>query len=71
MKPNRPINGPEGADVSGVPTRCPSCRSPEVKTTSTVVNAASYWRCEACGEVWNVGRRREASRYAPNRTWDR
>jgi hypothetical protein len=34
-----------------------------VKTTSKVANAASYWRCGACGEVWNVGRLQEAARH--------
>ncbi len=44
-------------------TRCPSCRSDDVKTTSKVVNAETYWRCCGCGEVWNVGRNRQGSRY--------
>ena len=50
-----------------VPAYCPKCRSREVTTTSKVVSAESYWRCGGCGEVWNAGRRREASGYAPVR----
>jgi transposase-like protein len=44
-----------------VPSNCPSCRSSEVSTVSKVVTAATYWRCSACGDVWNAGRRREES----------
>jgi hypothetical protein len=39
------------------------CRSSEIVTTSKAATEASYWRCTACGEVWNVGRRK-ASRYS-------
>jgi ribosomal protein L37AE/L43A len=45
------------------PDRCPECRSPRVKTTSKPITASSYWRCEACGEIWNVDRRQ------PSRQW--
>jgi hypothetical protein len=44
-----------------VPSQCPKCRSLDVTTVSKVVTAESYWRCGGCGEVWNAGRRREAS----------
>ena len=40
--------------------RCPSCRSLDLVTTSKVVSADAYWRCCACGEVWNAGRLRTA-----------
>lgn len=45
------------------PSVCPMCRSSEIKTTSKAATEASYWRCIACGEVWNVGRRK-ANRYS-------
>jgi len=45
------------------PSQCPACASPKVTTTTKVVTADTYWRCEACGEIWNAGRRRAASRY--------
>jgi len=43
------------------PTRCPSCRSNDIVTTSKVVSAEAYWRCCGCGEVWNATRLRAAS----------
>lgn len=52
------------------PAHCPTCRSQDVMTVSKVVNSASYWRCGACGEVWNAARRQEASRYT-DRRWGR
>ena len=55
--PPRPTESPTS------PTQCPACRSSSVTTTSKVVTTATYWRCEACGEVWNVTRR-EANRYS-------
>jgi transposase-like protein len=38
------------------PKTCPFCRSLNVKTTSKEVNASTYWRCAACGQIWNDGR---------------
>jgi len=48
-----------GADAPS----CPACRSRDVMTTSKVANADSYWRCIACGEVWNAARLKAGSRY--------
>lgn len=63
-------SGPAGdAPDTTAPSNCPSCRSTDVSTTSKVVNAESYWRCAACGEVWNAGRRREGNRYDSGRRW--
>jgi transposase-like protein len=39
--------------------RCPECKSPSVTTTAKHPDVDSYWRCERCGEVWNVSRRRD------------
>lgn len=50
-----------GGDVT--PARCPSCRSLDLVTTSKVVTADAYWRCCDCGEVWNAGRLRTASKH--------
>lgn len=44
---------------------CPACKSRDVTTTSKVVTSASYWRCRACGEIWNAERLEAASRYLP------
>ncbi|MGB7220333.1 MAG: hypothetical protein WBD07_16155 [Vicinamibacterales bacterium] len=38
------------------PSSCPFCRSPKIAPTSAKVDASTYWRCEACGEMWNPGR---------------
>jgi transposase-like protein len=46
------------------PSSCPACRSSDIMTTSKVVTVESYWRCGACGEVWNVTRR-ETDRPSP------
>ena len=44
--------------ASSVPSQCPACQSSSVTTTAKKPDANSYWRCETCGEVWNVARRR-------------
>jgi transposase-like protein len=51
------------------PTACPFCRSPKIMTTSTKADASAYWRCEACGQVWNVGRLRPMSRQNQGGRW--
>lgn len=41
------------------PTACPSCKSVDVTTTAgKAITAESYWRCMACGEMWNHSRHR-------------
>jgi transposase-like protein len=59
-------SGSEEAPVSRAPSQCPACGSSDVKTSSKVVTPDCYWRCENCGEVWNVGRRK-AGGYRPGR----
>ncbi len=50
------------------PSECPFCHSPAVTTTSKVPDLSAYWRCEACGEVWNLSRlETPASRYGYHR----
>lgn len=44
------------------PTKCPECGSSRVKTTNKPITASTYWRCDACGEIWNVERRRPTFR---------
>jgi hypothetical protein len=44
------------------PLACPTCGSRDLTTASTVVTVETYWRCVACGEIWNVARH-GASRY--------
>jgi hypothetical protein len=43
-------------EASVAPKCCPFCNSVDIKTTSKEVNAATYWRCTSCGEIWNAGR---------------
>jgi transposase-like protein len=40
------------------PPVCPACRSATV-TTAKHPDADSYWRCDRCGETWNIGRRHD------------
>ena len=49
------------------PAACPVCRSTDLKTTSKTVDEATYWRCATCGEVWNAGRRRDATSWGSRR----
>jgi transposase-like protein len=54
------------ATVTTVPSTCPACNSPAISTTAKRPDANSYWRCDACGEVWNA-RRRQEMRSGPRR----
>jgi transposase-like protein len=45
-----------------MPAACPFCQSSKVTTPSDKVDSSTYWRCEACGQMWNVGRLRPSSR---------
>lgn len=52
-----------GADRSrptaalSAPTACPECESAAITTTARNPDENTYWRCSACGEVWNAFRR--------------
>ena len=65
------MSEPKELDEPEAPSRCPACRSQDVKTTSKVASADAYWRCGDCGEVWNVARHRAGSRYANDRPFRR
>jgi transposase-like protein len=65
------MNEPKEPEVPETPSRCPACRSQDVKTTSKVATTDAYWRCGDCGEVWNVARHRAGSRYANDRPFRR
>ena len=61
---------PPEPDVFCAPTMCPFCRSPKITTASEKVDATSYWRCEACGEMWNLGRlQTSSSRFSYDSRW--
>ena len=42
---------------AALPSTCPACGSPLLTTTAKSPGVDTYWRCEKCGEVWNVSRR--------------
>jgi predicted Zn finger-like uncharacterized protein len=42
--------------VDAVPASCPFCHSSSIVTTAKGHDADAYWRCEKCGELWNVSR---------------
>jgi len=35
---------------------CPFCKGSDVTTKSKVVTSSTYWRCVACGQIWNPAR---------------
>lgn len=47
------------ARMPNSPPACPACKSSAVTTTAKHPDVDSYWRCERCGEVWNIGRRQD------------
>jgi transposase-like protein len=50
---------PKTAVEVAVPTACPTCKSVDVTTTTgKAITPESYWRCVACGEMWNHARHR-------------
>ena len=54
MKEGTSDRAPSAAD--SIPASCPACQSAAILTTSKMPDAESYWRCTACGEVWNASR---------------
>ena len=45
---------------------CPFCQSRNITTTGDAKSSSTYWRCQACKEIWNPARQRQAPRY---RSW--
>jgi formate dehydrogenase maturation protein FdhE len=35
---------------------CPFCQKGPVATTGRKADDAAYWRCQACGQMWNPSR---------------
>ena len=53
-------------DDDGVrPDKCPACGSKAVGTLAKEITAATYWRCQQCGNVWNPARDRADPRSRP------
>ena len=44
------------------PEACPFCQSKAVGTLAKVITASTYWRCQACGEMWNPERHEKTTR---------
>jgi transposase-like protein len=60
---NRPRAGNDETAVALMPAACPFCGSSKVASTSEKkVDSSTYWRCETCGQMWNVGRLQQPSR---------
>ena len=60
-------------ELQPAPTACPFCRSPRIAApASKKPDESAYWRCEACGEMWNVGRLgSRRNRYNDGPRWQR
>ena len=55
------------AEAIVAPKACPFCTSVDVSTTSKAVNVSTYWRCIACGQIWNADRLRYGQRIPSSR----
>jgi len=44
------------------PLACPFCQSAKIRAASVKADSSAYWRCEACGQMWNVGRLKASHR---------
>lgn len=53
MKDAHPILS---SSAVAAPVACPACQSSLIVTKAKQPDEESYWRCTACGEVWNVAR---------------
>jgi ribosomal protein L37AE/L43A len=47
-----------GDNVGVRPTNCPDCGSRAVGTLAKIITPDTFWRCAACGIVWNQKQRR-------------
>ena len=53
------------------PTVCPFCGSTKIAAPLKKVDTSTYWRCEACNEMWNVGRHKAAGAGSYRGHWNR
>ena len=64
----------ENASIPSIPSAhvarasCPKCRSIDIVTKEKKPAADAYWRCTACGEMWNASRKTR-EREGGNRWW--
>ena len=53
-----------------IPTACPFCRATTLSSPTEKLDPHAYWRCEACGEMWNSARLQTTqSRYGHDPRW--
>ena len=50
------------SDSEPRPAACPFCGSKGIGTLAKVITDRTYWRCQACGEVWNMANLRATSK---------
>ena len=53
----------EPSQDEAVPTKCPFCAATAIAATGPKLTAASYWRCEKCGQLWHPARLRSQWEY--------
>jgi hypothetical protein len=63
---DRPADPSPAESAPASVTACPFCSSTRVTTTEKAVSSSTYWRCEACGEIWNPARQASVPR---RRAW--
>ena len=55
---------PDAAEAApAAVTQCPFCKSHHVTTTGNAGSLSTYWRCHACGEIWNPTRQASQPRH--------
>jgi transposase-like protein len=47
---------PQPGEAVVAPDVCPFCTSRDIATSSKAVDVSTYWRCTACGQIWNASR---------------
>ena len=69
MRDFAPSNRSPAASLTDAapPSLCPACSSKSIVTTEKRPDADTYWRCTACGEIWNVSRSQNKSPYGRQR----
>jgi len=61
---------PTEPELEAPPTVCPFCRSARISIPNEKISASTYWRCDACGQMWNVKRHTASLRSPYDRRWN-
>ena len=51
----------DGEQSERRPEACPFCGSKGIGTLAKQITSTTYWRCQACGEMWNVAQLERAN----------